>query len=121
VIIIDASLASATVITGSYNFTWSAQHKNAENILVLGKNPPLAARHATGSATGRMPKRRLICPDSSSGHDHDRPFLLPFHRSQPVDLLRQLVVIARCWAASACRAGCARASCCPPTRKSSRW
>ncbi len=46
VIVIDASLASATVITGSYNFTWSAQHKNAENILVLGKNPPLAARYA---------------------------------------------------------------------------
>ncbi len=46
VIIIDAPLASATVITGSYNFTWSAQHKNAENILVLGRNPPLAARYA---------------------------------------------------------------------------
>ncbi|HZG19024.1 MAG TPA: phospholipase D family protein [Herbaspirillum sp.] len=46
VIVIDAGLASATVITGSYNFTWSAQHKNAENILVLGKNPPLAARYA---------------------------------------------------------------------------
>lgn len=46
VIIIDAPLASATVITGSYNFTWSAQHKNAENILVLGNNPPLAARYA---------------------------------------------------------------------------
>ncbi|MBP0600788.1 phospholipase D family protein [Herbaspirillum sp. LeCh32-8] len=46
VIVIDAALPSATVITGSYNFTWSAQHKNAENILVLGKNPPLAARYA---------------------------------------------------------------------------
>lgn len=46
VIVIDAALASATVITGSFNFTWSAQHKNAENILVLGKNPPLAARYA---------------------------------------------------------------------------
>jgi phosphatidylserine/phosphatidylglycerophosphate/cardiolipin synthase-like enzyme len=59
VIVIDASLASATVITGSYNFTWSAQHKNAENMLVLGRirrwphaTPP------TGSATGRMPRRR---------------------------------------------------------------
>ncbi|TWC66423.1 phospholipase D family protein [Herbaspirillum sp. SJZ099] len=46
VIVIDAALPSATVITGSFNFTWSAQHKNAENILVLGKNPPLAARYA---------------------------------------------------------------------------
>lgn len=47
VIIIDAALPTATVITGSYNFTWSAQHKNAENVLILGKNPPLAARYAS--------------------------------------------------------------------------
>ncbi|WDZ97127.1 phospholipase D family protein [Herbaspirillum sp. WKF16] len=46
VIVIDAALPSATVITGSFNFTWSAQHKNAENLLVLGRNPPLAARYA---------------------------------------------------------------------------
>lgn len=46
VIVIDAGLPSAAVITGSFNFTWSAQHKNAENILVLDKNPPLAARYA---------------------------------------------------------------------------
>ena len=46
VIVIDAGLPSATVITGSYNFTWSAQHKNAENILIARKNPVLAARYA---------------------------------------------------------------------------
>ncbi|WP_025916563.1 phospholipase D family protein [Herminiimonas sp. CN] len=46
VIVIDAGTASATVITGSYNFTWSAQHKNAENILIARKNPLLAARYA---------------------------------------------------------------------------
>lgn len=46
VIVIDAALPSATVLTGSFNFTWSAQHKNAENLLVLGKNPSLAARYA---------------------------------------------------------------------------
>ncbi len=46
VIVIDAALPSAAVITGSFNFTWSAQHKNAENILVLGRNPTLAARYA---------------------------------------------------------------------------
>lgn len=46
VIVIDAGTAYATVITGSYNFTWSAQHKNAENILIARKNPPLAARYA---------------------------------------------------------------------------
>lgn len=46
VIIIDAGTENATVITGSYNFTWSAQHKNAENILIARKNPMLAARYA---------------------------------------------------------------------------
>lgn len=46
VIVIDADNADATVITGSYNFTWTAQNKNAENILVARKNPPLAAKYA---------------------------------------------------------------------------
>lgn len=45
VIIIDAATADATVITGSFNFTWTAQHRNAENILVARKNPLLAARY----------------------------------------------------------------------------
>lgn len=46
VIVIDAATAAATVVTGSFNFTWAAQHKNAENILVARNNPPLAARYA---------------------------------------------------------------------------
>jgi phosphatidylserine/phosphatidylglycerophosphate/cardiolipin synthase-like enzyme len=46
VIIVDANTPDATVITGSYNFTWTAQHKNAENILIARKNPALAARYA---------------------------------------------------------------------------
>jgi len=45
VIVIDAAGADATVITGSYNFTWSAQNKNAENILIARKNLPLAAKY----------------------------------------------------------------------------
>jgi phosphatidylserine/phosphatidylglycerophosphate/cardiolipin synthase-like enzyme len=46
VVVIDAGLPDATVITGSYNFTWTAQHKNAENILIARKNPALAGRYA---------------------------------------------------------------------------
>lgn len=46
IIVIDADTPSATVITGSYNFTWTAQHKNAENVLIVRKNPALAARYA---------------------------------------------------------------------------
>ncbi|OGB24747.1 MAG: endonuclease [Burkholderiales bacterium RIFCSPLOWO2_02_FULL_57_36] len=45
VIVIDAATSDATLITGSFNFTWTAQHKNAENILVVRKNPQLASRY----------------------------------------------------------------------------
>ncbi len=34
----------ATVITGSFNYTWSAEHKNAENLLVI-HDPTLAAEY----------------------------------------------------------------------------
>ena len=34
----------ATVITGSFNYTWSAEHRNAENLLVI-HDPTLAAKY----------------------------------------------------------------------------
>ncbi|HJW56952.1 MAG TPA: phospholipase D family protein [Burkholderiaceae bacterium] len=46
IIVIDAAAPQATVITGSFNLTWSAQHANAENILIAHDNPALAARYA---------------------------------------------------------------------------
>ncbi len=42
VILIDATETQGIVITGSYNFTWSAQARNAENLLLLRGNPALA-------------------------------------------------------------------------------
>lgn len=45
-IVVDHGLPSATVITGSFNFTWTAQRKNAENVLIARHNPVLAARYA---------------------------------------------------------------------------
>jgi phosphatidylserine/phosphatidylglycerophosphate/cardiolipin synthase-like enzyme len=42
VIIIDADAAHATTITGSYNFTIAAQRGNAENVIVLRDNVPVA-------------------------------------------------------------------------------
>jgi phosphatidylserine/phosphatidylglycerophosphate/cardiolipin synthase-like enzyme len=45
IILIDAGTEEPIVITGSFNFTWSAQHKNAENILIMRKNPALAIRY----------------------------------------------------------------------------
>ena len=36
--IVDGASLSATVITGSYNFTQAAQSKNAENVVVISRN-----------------------------------------------------------------------------------
>lgn len=46
VMVIDAGLPSAAVITGSMNFTYAAQFKNAENVLILRGNLPLAEAYA---------------------------------------------------------------------------
>lgn len=42
VLIVDADGPGCAVLTGSYNFTWSAQNRNAENLLVLRKHCALA-------------------------------------------------------------------------------
>jgi phosphatidylserine/phosphatidylglycerophosphate/cardiolipin synthase-like enzyme len=41
VIIIDHNAKQPTLITGSFNFTFAAQNRNAENVLVLHGNPDL--------------------------------------------------------------------------------
>jgi phosphatidylserine/phosphatidylglycerophosphate/cardiolipin synthase-like enzyme len=41
VMVIDAGAASPVVITGSFNFTYSAQHRNAENLLLFCGNREL--------------------------------------------------------------------------------
>jgi phosphatidylserine/phosphatidylglycerophosphate/cardiolipin synthase-like enzyme len=41
VMIIDPWTSGQTVITGSFNFTYAAQHKNAENLLILRGNARL--------------------------------------------------------------------------------
>ena len=40
-IVIDTGYADCAVVTGSFNFTYAAQHRNAENALILRGNPPL--------------------------------------------------------------------------------
>lgn len=42
IILVDAEGNEPVVITGSYNFTFSAQARNAENLLILRGNVPLA-------------------------------------------------------------------------------
>jgi phosphatidylserine/phosphatidylglycerophosphate/cardiolipin synthase-like enzyme len=41
-ILVDAEGPACSVLTGSYNFTWSAQNRNAENILILRGHCALA-------------------------------------------------------------------------------
>ena len=45
VIIIDAGRGDCAIVTGSFNFTYAAQHRNAENALILRGNPPLCAAY----------------------------------------------------------------------------
>lgn len=42
IVVVDADGEHPVVVTGSYNFTWSAQARNAENLLVLKDDPALA-------------------------------------------------------------------------------
>ena len=46
VMVIDAGTADAAVVTGSYNWTYAAQYKNAENVLVLRGNPDIVNAYA---------------------------------------------------------------------------
>jgi phosphatidylserine/phosphatidylglycerophosphate/cardiolipin synthase-like enzyme len=46
VMVMDAGSADAAVITGSYNWTYAAQFKNAENVLILRHNPDIANAYA---------------------------------------------------------------------------
>lgn len=45
VIVIDANDVDPAVISGSFNFTWSAQHRNAENLLLMRGNPALVSQY----------------------------------------------------------------------------
>jgi phosphatidylserine/phosphatidylglycerophosphate/cardiolipin synthase-like enzyme len=43
--LVDATDTDGAVITGSYNFTWSAQARNAENLLILRGNRSMQRRY----------------------------------------------------------------------------
>lgn len=46
IMVIDPDSANPIVVTGSMNFTYSGQFKNAENLLILRGNRPLAEAYA---------------------------------------------------------------------------
>ena len=46
VMVMDAGTEGAAVVTGSYNWTYAAQNKNAENVLILRHSPDIANAYA---------------------------------------------------------------------------
>lgn len=63
VMLIDAEGDRPAVVTGSYNWTYAARYRNAENVLILRDNPQLAAaylanwrRHAANSIAYQLPR-----------------------------------------------------------------
>jgi len=46
VMVLDAGSADAAVITGSYNWTYAAEYKNAENLLILRQSAEIADAYA---------------------------------------------------------------------------
>ena len=47
VMVIDAGQSYAVIVTGSFNFTRAAQHKNAENVVFIGGNDSLVRQYAS--------------------------------------------------------------------------
>jgi phosphatidylserine/phosphatidylglycerophosphate/cardiolipin synthase-like enzyme len=45
VMTVDPDTREPIVITGSYNWTWSAQHRNAENLLIVRQSPELTCAY----------------------------------------------------------------------------
>lgn len=45
VVIVDAGGPGVALVTGSYNFTSAAQFRNAENVLIVRNDAPLAAQY----------------------------------------------------------------------------
>lgn len=59
IIVIDAGYADCAVVTGSFNFTYSAQHRNAENALILRGNPPLCDAYFNNWRRHQMHSRAM--------------------------------------------------------------
>jgi len=53
IVIVDGELPGAAIITGSYNFTRSAQARNAENVVVISGNRAIAGRFIRNFETHR--------------------------------------------------------------------
>ncbi len=59
VVLVDAGTSSPVVVTGSFNFTQSAQERNAENVVVVSGSPEVARRFARDFERHRERASRL--------------------------------------------------------------
>lgn len=62
VLIADAEGPGCAVVTGSYNFTWSAQNRNAENVLVLRGHCELAQAYRANWLRHRRDAEAFTAP-----------------------------------------------------------
>lgn len=60
VMVLDAGTPQAALITGSFNFTHAAQHRNAENLLVLSGNQALADAYAANWRRHRIHSHPMV-------------------------------------------------------------
>jgi len=60
VMIIDAAVAGGTVITGSYNWTYAAQRRNAENVIIMSGQNAVSARYRMNWERQRAEARPYI-------------------------------------------------------------
>jgi phosphatidylserine/phosphatidylglycerophosphate/cardiolipin synthase-like enzyme len=59
IILVDPEDAHCAVLTGSYNFTFSAQARNAENLLIIRDNPELAMAYLNNWRRHRIDAQAL--------------------------------------------------------------
>jgi len=65
VMVVDAESPQPTLITGSYNFTWSAQARNAENLLILRDNLAVTKAYFENWQRHRRDAQRYVPPTVS--------------------------------------------------------
>jgi phosphatidylserine/phosphatidylglycerophosphate/cardiolipin synthase-like enzyme len=96
VLLIDAARPGAVVITGSYNFTWSAQARNAENLLILRGNPALARRYLDNWRRHRDDARSMTEAHEMNSPDFASVWHAVLSDLREPDLVWQLAALAAC-------------------------
>ncbi|HQR03687.1 MAG TPA: phospholipase D family protein [Rhodocyclaceae bacterium] len=87
VLLADPEGQTPVVVTGSYNFTWSAQARNAENLLILRGDPALALAYLRNWQRHRD---LAVAYAQASADGHHAPLPCRSPGSEDAHLLRTL-------------------------------